>query len=190
MKRSGVICYCIVDCLTGCLCFHHCLDILSIERLGTAMPKAGKEWLQVGAYSCRTKPGLEKSSVVLYTDDAVNLAVHTGEKRVKKTFPVFFSSRKWNSIISALSIMHYQVNVKEGVKTVFPCLPTHPGESILLLLILSWLVYLSLTNTHQLMFTDKTLVIGRYQLSTLLCSWEQPVIIKTLFCHFQVWLSL
>ena len=54
------------------------------------MPKAGKEWLQVGAYSCRTKPGLEKSSVVLYSDDAVNLAVHTGEKKVKKTFPVFF----------------------------------------------------------------------------------------------------
>ena len=36
----------------------------------------------MGRYSCLTKPGLEESSVVLYTDDSENLAAHTGRKKV------------------------------------------------------------------------------------------------------------
>ena len=42
----------------------------------------GMKLTQVGRYSCRTKPGLEEASVILYIDDPVNLAVHTGRKKV------------------------------------------------------------------------------------------------------------
>ena len=188
MKRSGVICYCIVDCLTGCLCFHHCLDILSIERLGTAMPKAGKEWLQVGAYSCRTKPGLEKSSVVLYTDDAVNLAVHTGEKRVKKTFPVFFFKKMKLDLFCIIYALSGQG--KGGGQNSLS-LPSHSSRWKYFVIVDIVLTCLPFTHQHSsthVYWHDSGCWIC--QISTLLCSWEQPVTIKTLFCHFQEWLSL
>ena len=87
------------------------------------MPKAGKEWFQVGAYSCRTKPGLEKSSVVLYTDDAVNLAVHTGEKKVK-IFPIFFFPE--NQIQLLVHLLCKTGQGKGGGQNSFS-LPSHPS---------------------------------------------------------------
>ena len=64
-----------------------------------------------------TKPGLEESSVVLYTDDPVNLAVHTGRRKVLVLM---------KRLICHIALT--QVTAKEGVSTILPCLPTHPGE--------------------------------------------------------------
>ena len=83
----------------------------------------GMKLTQVGRYSCSTKPGLEEASVILYTDDPVNLAVHTGRKKVPQVECYHFFA------LVTLTLLLAQVRAKEGVSTILPCRPTHPSET-------------------------------------------------------------
>ena len=59
--------------------------------------------LQVGTYSCITKPGMEMSSVHLYTEDHRHPAVHTG---------------------------NITITGREYVPVTLPCIPSHPSVRI------------------------------------------------------------